>query len=139
MGADLLGYMLAGPVEIRENRDKAIKKAMETVEKCKAIEDPDPCEDFEINENILSGAEVESIALMEEAEVEEFVNEFINCWESDGCFGRDSTSRVFSTCCDHMRVSFAGGMSWGDEPEGLGYTMLKQACLLGVAEALELE
>ena len=61
------------------------------------------------------------------------VREFAAAW-NDGCF-RDLSRRNDPENPDR-RIVVAGEMSWGDEPEGLGYQMLKKAFGLTIAQSL---
>jgi hypothetical protein len=53
-----------------------------------------------------------------------------------------SSTRRRDTCSredpdnPHKKLVYAGEMSWGDEPQGQGYQMLKRALAWGFAEAL---
>jgi len=61
------------------------------------------------------------------------VKEFVAGW-NDGCF-RDMSSRI-APDKPRRKVVVAGELSWGDEPDGLGYQMLKKAFGLGIAQQL---
>jgi len=61
------------------------------------------------------------------------VQEFATGW-NDGCF-RDMAFRI-DPDKPGRKVVVAGELSWGDEPDGLGYQMLKKAFGLGIAQRL---
>jgi hypothetical protein len=61
------------------------------------------------------------------------VREFAAGW-NDGCF-RDLTFRD-DPKKPGRKVVVAGELSWGDEPDGCGYQMLKKAFGLGIAQRL---
>ncbi len=61
------------------------------------------------------------------------VQEFAAAW-NDGCF-RDLAFRIDPEK-PGRKVVVAGEMSWGDEPDGRGYQMLKKAFGLGIAQQL---
>ena len=61
------------------------------------------------------------------------VQEFATGW-NDGCF-RDIAFRI-DPDKPGRKVAVAGELSWGDEPDGLGYQMLKKAFGLGIAQRL---
>ena len=63
----------------------------------------------------------------------EEVREFAAGW-NDGCF-RDMTCRMDPERAGR-KVVVAGELSWGDEPDGGGYQMLKKAFGLGIAQQL---
>ena len=59
--------------------------------------------------------------------------EFAAGW-NDGCF-RDMTCRTDPERAGR-KIVVAGELSWGDEPDGGGYQMLKKAFGLGIAQQL---
>ena len=61
------------------------------------------------------------------------VQEFVAGW-NDGCF-RDLAFRIDPEK-PGRKVVVAGELSWGDEPDGRGYQMLKKAFGLGIAQLL---
>jgi hypothetical protein len=61
------------------------------------------------------------------------VRGFVDGW-NDGCF-RDLSSRP-DPDKPRRKIVVAGELSWGDEPEGAGYQMLKKAFALGIARRL---
>lgn len=61
------------------------------------------------------------------------VKDFATGWD-DGCF-RDLSYRV-DPLKPSRKVVVAGELSWGDEPEGAGYQMLKEAFGLTIAQRL---
>ena len=63
----------------------------------------------------------------------ETVREFARAW-NEGCF-RDLAFRI-DPDKPGRKVVVAGQLSWGDEPDGLGYQMLKKAFGLGIAPRL---
>ena len=63
----------------------------------------------------------------------EAVREFANAW-NEGRF-RDVAFRI-DPDQPGRKVVVAGQLSWGDEPDGLGYQMLKKAFGLGIAQRL---
>lgn len=70
---------------------------------------------------------------MESFNPEEFVDEFISWWEKGG--GRDTNSRPDP---DDMkkRIVVCGDMSWGDAPEGYGYTLCRKAYWFNIPQVL---
>lgn len=61
------------------------------------------------------------------------VEAFVKGW-NDGCF-RD-LSRREDPDSPGRKIVVAGELSWGDEPDGLGYQMLKKAFGLNIAQSL---
>ncbi len=66
-------------------------------------------------------------------ELAKAVQEFVEAW-NDSCF-RDTSYRIDPDKPDR-KVVVAGELSWGDEPDGFGYQMLKKAFGLGIAQRL---
>ena len=67
------------------------------------------------------------------AELAKAVKEFATAW-NEGHF-RDLSFRIDPEK-PGRKVVVAGELSWGDEPDGLGYQMLKKAFGLGIAQRL---
>lgn len=63
------------------------------------------------------------------------VEDLFCCWHSGY---RDTSWRVFGKNNQHRTV-FCGDMSWGDSPDGLGYTALHNAAALGLWEEFGIE
>jgi hypothetical protein len=61
------------------------------------------------------------------------VRNFVDAW-NDGCF-RDLSYRM-DPFHPRRKVVVAGERSWGDEPDGAGYQMLKKAFALTIAQRL---
>ena len=81
------------------------------------------------------GYEVESkhVFITTRKELAKIVKGFVDAWNKPNY--RDMASRLDPD--DRMRtVVVAGELSWGDEPEGKGYQLLKQAFGLGIAQSL---
>lgn len=144
MGANLIGYMVVGPVDLDTGQtETATERAAEIIALAKDFAtheangtmtderyqamvrrvtelDGDPEENLDYR--------AENVQAWDPGEV---VRELFDCW--DGGF-RDEASRVL---CDQngaptQRIVFAGAMTWGDEPEGAGYQALHRASTLGL-------
>jgi hypothetical protein len=63
---------------------------------------------------------------------DEQVAEFINFWNAP-CERDASDREVKYKSRTPFKVVFAGELSWGDEPSGEGYRILKEACRSGIA------
>ena len=176
MGANLIGYMVAGPVAIdphsageltrqmmarRETVKRIFKQVVEqgedglseadqaTYAAAAATLEGENCElpgEFERNPDESDEAfaaccdeEVER-ALAElglsEQTLAAFVTEFVEFWNGRG--SRDSAGREVQCGGETCRVIFAGEPSWGDEPDGHGYHLLKRAMLSGLSDLLGL-
>jgi hypothetical protein len=69
------------------------------------------------------------------ADVQKAMSDFRTVWRGET---RDSASRLLPDNPD-KQVVFAGERTWGDEPEGYGYTSLRDARALGIAQAYGVE
>ena len=106
MGAEQVGYLCKGPVKIPAGKIKVAVRACRRQRK-----------------DLLAAAD----------DPEPVIREFVDWWRTlSGC---DTCSR---TDPDNPRqvLVYAGDMTYGDEPDGCGYQMLKQALAWGFAEAL---
>lgn len=63
-------------------------------------------------------------------EIEESLKQGID-WGS-----RDTATAEMKVNGCQVSVHFAGGMTWGDEPDGAGYKLLQDLCYLGFENAL---
>ncbi len=176
MGADLIGYMMAGPTAIDPAR--AAELATQIIEKratlkrifARVIEDGEDglcAEDKavyavaagqlesegcdlpselersadESDEEFAAccGEEVDRLLAdlgLGDASLAAFVEEFIEFWNGGG--SRDSAGRDVQCGGETCRVIFAGEPSWGDEPDGHGYRLLKRAALSGLSDLVGL-
>ena len=133
MGADQIGYLVKGPARIltrgipravraclarrRELLDEAGPDADEWVRRETALE---------ITNEFFDPVDIPD-------DPEPVVKEFVDWWRSLNA--RDTTFRV-DPDDPRQRIVYAGDMSYGDEPDGRGYQMLKRAFAWGFAEAL---
>jgi hypothetical protein len=150
MGADLIGYMVIGPMEIS---DETKRKAIDQLEQLKAKAakqceiyeaaaevgkeeafDWDIMEEFgiDIDDGFFDDWEL-FFDSIESLKPESFVEEIIDFWNSGS---RDSASRIIEKDGKLLRIAFAGDMSWGDEPSGWGYECLRDAHKYNIAHIL---
>lgn len=156
MGADLIGYLVKGPVSFDE---MAIAKAASKVQERNTViqgyldtyiaAGGDEADQDEISKTV-SNKDFDDFfewLFDKEGEVTEegirdcihqdphkTVVDFIKSWSGEDYF-RDISSRLDPDDPTKLLV-FAGEMSWGDEPQGGGYTLLAEADKNGVLEAL---
>jgi len=152
MGADLIGYFVKGPHKFTAKaRRAAVKAAQAQIDLCKEVtawvdkHDGSPsCNEIAgllalgaapsgaIRELLQDGNldEIEDYAALDAAKE---VEKFLLFWRDPGC--RDVAWRV-DPDNPKDRLLFAGDMSWGDEPEGGGYTAIKEAYALCIPDAL---
>jgi hypothetical protein len=148
MGADLIGYMCIGPKKISKAQAQAAEeKAWQIFQGLRAwwkaveteAESPPEIERALSLAQIDDPRELESLAFGEDKDIETatkedivaLVDEIAGFW-NDPC-SRDVVDRLIS---DSEKVVFCGDMSWGDEPEGYGYRMLKMAHVLDILDEL---
>jgi hypothetical protein len=133
MGADQVGYLVKGPRRIAAGRIKAAVRACLRLRKqlLAAADDPEDENSRRDAALHLTGEFFDPADIPENPERE--IRAFVDWWRRPE--GRD-------VCCrddpDNPRQTlvYAGEMSWGDEPSGYGYQMLKKALAWGFAEAL---
>jgi hypothetical protein len=136
VGADMIGFLVTGP---RKINDRAVRKAArwlwQTIKcgrrVCSAC-DGDIGADVD---DVCPHCGHDVVALPElksEAEVVEYVRKLVSDWPPDF---RDVASRQDPERDTDLLV-FAGDMSYGDEPDGGGYQLLKTILGLGIADAL---
>ena len=145
MGADMIGYIIAGPEKLtdesliakaRENARYVVGKLKDYLE-FRGVSDELPLRGSAatlddrvkriIMDNCAMGADY-----FDGFNVEEFITEFVEFWNSPT--SRDAVWRMVGD----QKVVFAGGMSWGDSPSGYGFTMLRDAEELGLTDDLGL-
>jgi len=147
MGADLIGYMCLGPKKISEAQAEAAeRRAWEIFQALKTWygDDEGEGEQPEILKGLGLGGvdeayQLESlrfggdadIATATKDDIDALVDEIVGFWNDPG--SRDAVDRWIS---DTEKVVFCGDMSWGDEPDGYGYRLLKMAHVLDILEPL---
>lgn len=156
MGIDLIGLMPWGPVKLdRAKRTEAIERAKRVIELVLALnkiveERGQALPEAEAQEHLPEDTpewikeEVEQWGLDKLPEplyldtVESFVDEFLDFWDDPS--GRDVVSRIAGKPgSKRYQVIFCGGDSFGEEPSGTGYDMLKTATRLGLYEVFGIE
>ena len=140
MGADLIGYIVKGPVKITKARQQ---KAIEYLDRVFIIYNnangdneymaktmPKPASD------LLDADECQFNNILEENikfKTNDIVKAIVSFWHNphyrDVCYVSDPDDK-------NQLIVFAGDMSWGDSPEGTGYRELDRMYWLGVNEAL---
>lgn len=146
MGADLIGYMCIGPQHITGNQMAAaqvrawdifrgLREWYASEENVRpeildgldlgGIDDPCELESLKFrSQDITSAVKVDIQAL---------VAEIVQFWNDPNASARDSVCRNISGT---EKVVFCGEMSWGDEPSGYGYSLLKMVHVLDILEPL---
>ena len=67
-------------------------------------------------------------------EINKTLVQLVDLWNAKD-YARDLNARVWK----NRRILVAGEMSWGDEPEGKAYQILKRARAMGLLAALGIE
>ena len=142
MGADLIGDMCVGPIHIEEAQAKtAEKRAWEIVqalkvwygddegegeqpELLKGLDLVDIDKPYHMESLDFGGADIKAAT---KEDIDALVGEIVGFWNDPS--SRDSVDRWISKT---EKVIFCGEMSWGDEPSGYGYRMLKMAHILNI-------
>lgn len=142
MGADLVGFLLKGPSKINEEVWAAAEaKLVARLEPmwlgasidCPDCGEPIDCADPDDIEYGCDKCGSEAIKVMANLDDRESVTAFMQQmrhWPPDA---RDAASRDDPDTPGQLLI-FAGGMSWGDDPDGYGYKYLHDLVLSGVAK-----
>ncbi len=136
MGADMVGFILKGPVELDRRRlPTAIQRLCRELKKqrdsgvgvCYRCDIESPVEDHVCQE---CGEPLPATELTDDKAVADKVKDMFEAWPPDG---RDCASRIDPDDPTQLLV-FAGRETWGDEPDGCGYQYMKELLSLGIAE-----
>lgn len=155
MGADLICFISIGPAKISDVKKK---RAAEQVEKIAAFakqvrdlmnknEDERSDEESEFLDNATSNELLKNyeeqeqcdqldpgaVDYMADAKGEEEVNKFVEWWET--LSGRDTAGRRLPED-PAQQVVVCGDMSWGDSPDGYGYSTMRYAYWFGIPQIL---
>lgn len=133
MGADLVTYFCYGPRKLKTDETtlaEARKKAQATIAAARQAFDTGNWEDAGLS-HLDSGADECELRDILDTNVDSAIENLIAIWNK--AHARDVSWRFVPEQGDNDLIGLvAGGMSWGDEPEGLGYQTLKVAHLLGL-------
>jgi len=143
MGADMIGYQTMFPVEFTKEEKEKLNTFLDEVEKLlktpnlpNLIANEQGAEDTylkQLNELIPDlPNEIEEQGWHEdEDELKDLIETFIDLIPEAREFikephvsERDSSTRIYNILGRKFQSVFAGGMSWGDEPDGGGYEKL---------------
>jgi hypothetical protein len=155
MGADLIGFLCKGPAKFRKSDiKKAETRAAEIIIFAakvyellkKEVKTP---EDEEFLESCLIASPLSGFNSQEQyddirncephledisaATAEDEVEQFVSWWESGS--GRDTNSRL-DPDNKRQKIVFCGDMSWGDSPDGHGYTTMNRAFWFDIPQNL---
>lgn len=135
MGADLITCIVAGPVKLKCSkavRAKILARAtLMVAAAAQAVKDPDF--DWE-SDKFLKDTEPEEFEHFAGMQPEVVLEDLLQLWE--GGSYRDVSSRVVTINGKKTAIVVAGGESWGDEPDGGGYAVLRDAIRLDMLKPL---
>jgi hypothetical protein len=143
MGADLIGYMLFGPLKIRKGKIRAaVREVRKLGAEIEAYESDDEVSEDKLplllticDERCMEVAE--AIEWLDLGDPEAEVKEIVNVWENETF--RDMTGRL-DPQDPKRKIVFAGEMTWGDGPDPhSGWGTFERAQLMNVLDALGLE
>lgn len=149
MGMDLIVHIVKGPIKLPSSKKAAAKElAQKAVHAAKAWlayyetatdEEKDTWEESAITTQLRTLVEVDdfdfdcclsSIESVAYLDTDKWIDEFYDAWPD---LGRDTAWRQYN----NQLVMAAGDSSWGDSPDGAGYTLLSAMwCFKGLAELL---
>jgi hypothetical protein len=161
MGIDLIGFIAKGPLDLSGKKEIAIKFLeqrnvflKESIAKIQSVLNDDVNLDDDVNyaklfnndkllnnfleENRESYYDIPE--LIEDKLIidnpKKLVEEFIDFWANG--YARDATSRLDPDDPTKI-IMFAGSESYGDEPNGYGYNMLKKAFQVGLRDIFNIK
>ena len=133
MGAEQIGYLCKGPMKIPTRKIKAAVRACLKQRHALLADAGEGATRGERSDAALAATgeyfDPEDIPKNPASSIRAFVE----WWQH--IEGRDTCSRE-DPDDPGQKLVYAGDMSYGDEPDGQGYQMLKQAIAWGYAEAL---
>jgi hypothetical protein len=145
MGADLIGHMCVGPRRIARTRTRAaVKRAWEVFQALRrwhgatdgedppkgleflalcGIDEPWQLESLDFGKTGLNG--------VTKAHIGDLVGRIVSFWNDP-----DARDTVWRDISKMERVVFCGDSTWGDEPDGVGHSLLRMAHVLDILDPL---
>jgi hypothetical protein len=156
MGADLIVFIAVGPRKFQKRTigrvAKRAKRIKEHAKKLITLMDKENADEQMVKDEIdelfksdlLNGLKGQRMSdtpdeadvylrAMADMDTKAFVEEFIDWWYS--CSGRDSAGRS-DPFNKKYEIRVCGEMSWGDTPDGYGYTTMDKAYWFNIPEGL---
>ncbi len=145
MGQEMIGFLLVGPKSLKDKRAEAIAHIAEEVKVAKEIEatlmegkvlSSDQINFLEVHAvdaDYIENIQAAYTDVITDVSPEKWVDDFIDFWENT--FARDTADRFYGD----KKIIFAGEATWGDEPDGYGYTLLKTLVMLNVTDIFGIE
>jgi hypothetical protein len=134
MGADMIGYVLVRPAK---GADKIAKKQIAKIET--VLSNTKLTDEKKVAKLLNANVELDFSHDVEEMSDAEFVETVKGLIESVNLNvdGRDLMSRYAKVRGREIEILSAGDMSWGGEPDGYAYNLLKTYVQLGISDAWE--
>ena len=133
MGQEQIGFLVKGPAKISAG---SINVAVRACKRMRQSLHADAGDGANVGERCYAAQSAtghyfdpEDIPQDPEATIREFVDWWHAIASCDTCERQDPDDA-------RQKLVYAGDMSWGDDPDGHGYQMLKRAFAWGFAEAL---
>lgn len=135
MAASLIGYMVKGPLcmPLKQEAMKWFERKAKLGKDWPELEDkcPENLKEIPVIVGVSdSGEDMDRAHILTESGFSLFVDKFYRVW---GKGSKDSASRI-DPDNPERKIVFAGCPSWGDEPDGLGYEVLKIHEIFGFGE-----
>jgi hypothetical protein len=130
MGADQIGFLFKGPAKLdrgREHRAMAIRRGNEVIAAIRAYRPDHP------HPSVIDHLDPDDLADLAEdpgqlPDPGKLVRRLVRWWHEgarDTCIGPDPDD-------PSQRIGFAGERTWGDEPSGLGYAIIRDGYRLNI-------
>mgnify|MGYP001584478623 FL=1 len=149
MSADMIGYLVIGPTQLNPVRVEETRVRLEKLKELLVVWEEDEGGDAEEMDDRFYDAAGKVMddefwaerfvnQCMEPASLKAFADfdEFVEWWNGGHNDARDTMTRGLP---DGRVIVSCGDMSYGDEPEGRGYTLVRDMALLGVFKHLGIE
>lgn len=145
MGVDMHGYIYKGPIHLSEDADKPALEQISKIRRCveryqELCRDGEDVTEERLREEFRQVYEYaddlwfsELGPLIKGLTDEQILAKFKDFWQYP--HARDTCFRYY----DKEQVVFAGSETWGDEPDGVGYTTLKLATHLNILHLYGIE
>lgn len=143
MGQELLGFIVKGPNKLNKknfpaatrNAEKVINLAQKIVEYLDADDSDEVPRGFKMPEFLadLYENDPDAVRAWAKKDPRKCVSDFVDFWAEPGKF-QDATWRP-DPDKKTERIVVAGEATWGDEPAGIGYEILRDSLRLGICKA----
>lgn len=141
MGSNQVGFLMKGPRDLTPNRPKAIARAMQILKMVdEGIEAGEPSKELQEHLNWAGLDEIDELydkfTDWKLVDVEKMVDRVMDLWEKRDV--SDAYSR-YDPDDNTQLLMWVGDSTWGDPPQGPGYTLINDAHDLDIVHALGIE